>query len=224
MPLFYQHNINGSTKLAVWQIAENEDFFLQKVPVKKEMMHPHKRLQHLAGRYLLQILHPDFPLDEIQIAESKKPFLTDEKFHFSISHCREYAAAIVSDNKTVGIDVELVTPKIQLIKKRFLSESELELSGILNVQGRTFDNDPSTLNLHTSTSNDQLSTLFWSAKEAIYKWHGRGALSFKNNMKLKELFFEKEQGFINAQFIKEEITDLKIEFRFFGELCLVWIV
>jgi phosphopantetheinyl transferase len=208
MPLFYQHNINDSIKLAVWHITENEDFFSKKVSVKKEIMHPHKKLQHLAGRYLLQILHPDFPFDLIEIAESKKPFLTNEKFHFSISHCRDYAAAIVSENKPVGIDVELITPKIQLVKDKFLSESELELL-------KTFDR-PSTL-------NDQLATLFWSAKEAIYKWYGKGALSFKNNLKLKKLLFENNHGSINAQFIKDEKIDLQIEFKFFGALCLAWL-
>ena len=75
MPLFYQHNINDSTRLAVWKITETEDFFLQKVSAGKEIIHPHKRLQHLAGRYLLQILHPDFPFDLIEIAESKKPLV-----------------------------------------------------------------------------------------------------------------------------------------------------
>jgi len=106
MPLFYQHNINDSTKLAVWHITENEDFFLEKVTIKKEVTHPHKRLQHLAGRYLLQILHPDFPLHLIEIAESKKPLLSNGEFHFSISHCGDFAAAILSENKPVGIDAQ----------------------------------------------------------------------------------------------------------------------
>ncbi|HEU5366641.1 MAG TPA: 4'-phosphopantetheinyl transferase superfamily protein [Hanamia sp.] len=212
MPLFYQHNINDSTKLAVWYITENEDFFLEKVSIKKEIMHPHKRLQHLAGRYLLQILYPGFPIEEIKIAESKKPFLIDEKLHFSISHCREYAAAIVSENKPVGIDAELITPKIELIKTRFLSQSELKLCSTFNLQSQTF-------NLQFSA----IPTLFWSAKEAIYKWHGKGALSFKNNMKLNELLFENDRGYINAKFINKEINDLRIEFRFFGELCLAWV-
>ena len=60
MPLFYQHNINDNTKLAVWYITENEDFFLEKVPLQTEVAHPHKRLQHLAARYLLEILQPGF--------------------------------------------------------------------------------------------------------------------------------------------------------------------
>jgi len=34
LPLFYQQNINPSTKLAVWQIHEAEDFFRKQFPSK----------------------------------------------------------------------------------------------------------------------------------------------------------------------------------------------
>jgi len=61
VPLFYQHTINATTKLGIWQIEEEESFFLAKVPLQRNITHPHKRLQHLAGRYLLQYLFPDFP-------------------------------------------------------------------------------------------------------------------------------------------------------------------
>ena len=210
MPLFYQHNINETTKLAVWHITEKEDFFLEKVTIQKEIMHPHKRLQHLAGRYLLQILDPDFPFHLIEIAASKKPLLSNGKIHFSISHCGNYAAAIISRDKLAGIDVELITPKIELVKEKFLRESELKLS--------------KTAYAEPETASFWLLTLFWSAKEAIYKWHGKGALSFKNNMSLNELHFENDHGFIDAYFIKETTTELKIQFRFFENLCLAWVV
>jgi len=207
MPLFYQHNINDSAKLAVWHITENEEFFLEEITIQKGIMHPHKRLQHLAGRYLLKILHPDFPLHLIEIATSKKPLLANHEFHFSISHCGDYAAAIVSENKIVGIDVELITPKIELVKNKFLNESEIMLSETAS-----------------QTLKYQLLTLFWSSKEAIYKWYGKGALSFKKNMGLEQLFFENERGIIDAYFLKDERIDLKIEFRFFDNLCLAWVV
>ena len=86
MPLFYQHTINEGTKLGIWLIEETESFFLEKVPEKKEVTHPHKRLQHLAGRFLLPVLFEDFPLEEIVIADTRRPFLENEKYHFSISH------------------------------------------------------------------------------------------------------------------------------------------
>ena len=215
MPLFYQHNINDSTKLAVWKITENEDFFLENVPVQKEITHPHKRVQHLAGRYLLQILEPDFPFHLIEIAESKKPLLSNGKLHFSISHCGEFAAAIISESNCVGIDVELVSPKIELVKARFLSLPELNLAAINSIELLALNDEIETLS--------KLHTLFWSAKESIFKWYGKGHLSFKNNMSLNQLFFEKDHGFINANFIKDEKVDLKIEFRFFENLCLAWV-
>src|ERR1700688_4889643 len=84
MPLFYQHNINESTKLGVWRIEEPENFFLQRVPLKNNVTHPYKKLQHLAGRYLLPVLFEDFPLQEIVIADTKKPFLKNEMYHFYI--------------------------------------------------------------------------------------------------------------------------------------------
>ncbi len=102
MPLFYQHNINESTKLAIWHITEDESFFLKRVPLKRDVSHPLKRLQHLAGRYLLT--------------------------EFSISHCGSYAAAIVSSRYRVGIDVEFTAPGIERIREKFLSADELAVA------------------------------------------------------------------------------------------------
>lgn len=208
MPLFYQHTINDFTKLAVWHITEQEDFFLEKVNLQNVVGHPHKRLQHLAGRYLLQLLEPEFPMHLISIATSKKPWLLNGAFHFSISHCGNFAAAIISKNKLVGIDVELVTPKIELVKGKFLSEEELNLAN----------------NFPTPEQHQKLLTLFWSTKEAVYKWYGKGALSFKRNIRIGQVSFKNESGVIDARFINEESIPLKIEFHFFDKLCLAWVI
>lgn len=74
MALFYQQNINESTCLAIWKIEEPEDFFLQRVTLQREITHPNKRLQHLAGRYLLPFLFPDFPDADIEIANTRSLF------------------------------------------------------------------------------------------------------------------------------------------------------
>ena len=42
--------------------------------------------------------------------------------------------------------------------------------------------------------NTQFLTLCWSAKEAIYKWYGKGKVDFKNNMIIDDLFYEKHEG------------------------------
>ncbi len=127
MPLFYSHHIDENTRLAIWHITEPEDFFQEQVPASRTITHPHKRLQHLAGRYLLQFLFPDFPLQLIQVATTKKPFLPDESHHFSISHCGDYAAAIVSTTNRVGIDIEQPVQKLALLAPKFLNENEMKL-------------------------------------------------------------------------------------------------
>jgi phosphopantetheinyl transferase len=174
MPLFYQHQINQTTRLGIWKIEETEAFFLKRVPLKKEVSHPHKRLQHLAGRYLLPVLFDDFPLDEILIADTRKPFLQNEQYHFSISHCGHYAAAIASATERVGVDIELITPKIEKIQHKFLGAAEWKLAF------KSFRNPNSLL----ATPDSLLLTLLWSCKEAIFKWHGDGELDFKKHMQL----------------------------------------
>ncbi len=202
MPLFYQHNINETSQLAVWHITENEDFFLQKIHLQKKIHHPHKWLQHLAGRYLLQLLHPEFPLHLIAIAESNKPLLTDSSWHFSISHCGDFAAAILNKNSSAGIDVELISPKVELIKNKFLTPQELRLP--------------------VTVSNTFL-TLMWSCKEAVYKWYGKGAVDFKNHIIIKNILVKNNAGVVDCIFIKEAEKKLEIYFQLFEKLCLAWV-
>lgn len=193
MALFYQHTINENTKLGIWRIEENESFFLNTVPLQQEISHPHKRLQHLAGRYLLQYMFPDFPYDLIKIADTRKPFLTNEAYHFSISHCGDFAAAIVSRKNRVGVDIEQVKPMIQRIRHKFLSEDEMKLLEDSQKDfGFTAINTSDVISSVTTQSslpspNIYVLTLAWSAKEAIYKWHGNGGLDFKKHMQLKSL-------------------------------------
>ncbi|HCL05485.1 MAG TPA: 4-phosphopantetheinyl transferase, partial [Chitinophagaceae bacterium] len=204
MPLFYQQDINEQTRLAVWEIAEPESFFLQTVELKKEITHPHKRLQHLAGRYLLRFLFPDFPAEAIAIADTRKPFLPDEQYHFSISHCGNYAAAIVSKTERVGIDVELLTPRVEKIKHKFLHSEERAMLE------------------QSSADSITVLTLLWSAKEAMFKWWGNGDVDFSEALRIHELPEEKA-GTIKTSFVKQTITPLTLHYRLFGNLTLVWI-
>lgn len=207
MPLFYQQTINETTKLAIWKIEEPEAFFLAKVPLKREIAHPHKRLQHLAGRYLLPLLFPDFPYEEIEIADTRKPFLPDEKYHFSISHCSNYAAAIVSSDKRVGVDAELITRRVEKIKHKFLHPSEVR-----------FVNSQST-NQHIN-----LLTLIWSAKEAMYKWYGLGEVDFSEMLRTFP-FQISDAGEIEAVFMKGAFQKkLTLHYRMNEGLSVVWVV
>ena len=206
MPLFYQQDINETTKLGVWKIEEPEDFFMKAVPLQRSITHPHKRLQHLAGRYLLPYLFPDFPNHEIEIADTRKPFLPDEKYHFSISHCGDYAAAIVSSKERVGIDIEIITPRVERIKYKFLHADELAF-------------------VHSHETHEQINllTLLWSTKEAMFKWWGRGDVDFSEVMLTGQFVFA-ETGIIPARFMKGTVdVQLKVYYQLNDGLSLAWV-
>jgi 4'-phosphopantetheinyl transferase len=217
MPLFYQHNINQQTKLGIWHITEPESFFLEKVPLKKDVSHPSKRLQHLAGRYLLPFLFPDFPLEEILIADTRKPFLQSEKYHFSISHSGQFAAAIVSSHNRVGVDIERITTRIKAISHKFLHPEE---EHFLNEDYNQFLEQWGLKEKIVL----ELLTLIWSAKESIFKWHGTGELDFRKHMQLQG-YISTDGDWLTLPFVfdKEKKINLTIEARIFDDLVLAWV-
>ena len=201
MPLFYQQHINQHTRLAIWKIEETEEFFAQTVPLQREITHPHKRLQHFAGRYLLRYLFPEFPYDEILIADTRKPFLQNEAYHFSISHCGDFAAAIVSKTERVGIDIEIPSEKIFKIAHKFTTEEEINNLKKIN---------------HTI---NQL-TLLWCAKETMFKWYSLGNVSFRNMLKITGV---NENENLFALFIKDDKTHpLIIHYKMLHPLCITF--
>jgi phosphopantetheinyl transferase len=206
VPLFYQQDINLTTRLGVWKIEETEDLFLRSVPLQRAITHPHKRLQHLAGRYLLPFLFPDFPHEEIEIADTRKPFLPDEQYHFSISHCGDYAAALVSSTERVGIDIEMITQRVDRIKHKFLHPEELAF-----------------VDSYAIDQQIKLLTLLWSAKEALFKWWGRGDVDFSEAMRTYP-FSMHETGTIDAWFEKDAFRQaVTMHYELREETSLVWL-
>jgi len=201
MPLFFHQQINNNTRLGIWKIEETEEFFKGNVPQHRDVTHPRKRLQHLAGRFLLQYLFPDFPYELIQIADTRKPFLPNEQYHFSISHCGDYAAAIVSSESRVGVDVELIRPLVGQLIPKFLSEAETNL-------------------LYRATILEQ-STIMWSAKEAVFKWYGEGKVDFREHIQLKK---QHESPQVIDCFFSKNNTQLAIHYQRFDQLVLAWVV
>ena len=207
MPVIYQQQINEDCRLGIWKIEENEAFFKGNVPLHRDVTHPHKRLQHLAGRFLLQYLYPDFPYSLIQIADTRKPFLPDEQYHFSISHCGDYAAAIVSKTHRVGIDVEEPKDRILKVANKFLSEREWSLVNSLNTK--------------PETPNSELLTLLWSVKESVFKWYGDGVVDFANDIQVNGLNPETRE--IDCFFVKAN-ADLKISYELLDGLICSWVI
>lgn len=107
-----------------------------------------------------------------------KPFLNDPDVHLSISHSYDYIAALINKNKSTGIDIQKINPKISRIKNKFLNAAELSSS---------------------SNGNNEIDLLhvLWGAKECIFKEYGSGKVFFAENI-LIEPFEFKTGGIING--------------------------
>lgn len=208
MPIIFQHTINEKARVALWKIEEPLSFFAKKIPVPDKITHPDNLLRHMAARYLLHRLEPDFPYDKIRISDSGKPFLSDDSLHFSLSHSGNYAAAIISKGQGVGVDTEVVSDRIFRVGTRFLSEQEwLVLQNL--VQG--FDE---------KMVQKKWLTAAWSAKESVFKWQGKPGVDFKKDIKLQNLISDRGLGFL----LNKTKTTLEVQCRFIEEICLTWVI
>ena len=174
MPLFYQQNINATTKMAIWAIEEPLAFFESKlqgrVEASKNIMHPAKRTQHLAGRLLLQTMLPALDVNSIQYAANGKPYFENANIHFSISHCNGYAACAISEEGPVGIDIELIHERIKKVAPKFLHITELEKINTLNEEAQLKE-----------------MSFVWAAKEAMYKMNEKLGVNFSEHLRIEGL-------------------------------------
>ena len=88
--------------------------------------------------------------------ENGKPLLSKHGLEISISHTEGYAAILLGEGQ-LGVDVQHYKPNVLKVRDRFLDDNELEMA-----------------------QDIETTTLFWAAKEAIYKYNARPSLDFKD--------------------------------------------
>jgi phosphopantetheinyl transferase len=171
--------------VALWQISENSHFFETQLPKedldyinskysdkssneKLQAKQKEKKLERLAVRLLVKTLAEQIGFDYTFLDKTKtgKPFLAkkedDKKLKLSISHDFPFCAAIIDKTNEVGIDIQSLTPKISRVFHRVMSQDEQSTAQTLKQQ-----------------------TLFWSSKEALYKYADIEGLFFKEDLNVK---------------------------------------
>jgi 4'-phosphopantetheinyl transferase len=184
MPVVFSKKIDDQTMLGVWRIEETEAQLLSGLQLKQheldviESLSNGKRALHwLSTRLLLRTMLNTADYIDCKMDDHGKPYLVNSDTYISLSHSYDYAAVIIGKGKKVGVDIELIKMKIKSIKHKFLSDVELAQKQI----------------------GDNINGLYvsWCAKEAIYKWHGKKGLEFKQHIHIKP-FKLKEEGSLNA--------------------------
>lgn len=171
MPLYTSKTIVDGLKLVVWELNESIADLLEKVVLNKEELESfnaitrvEKKREFLAGRFVVEkgceLLELDF--QGLEKDDYGKPYLKDLALEISLTHTDEFIAVLYSEIGPVGIDLEQPRDKIMRVLPRLFSEQEIA----------DVDND---LNL---------GTIYWSAKEALYKLYGRRGVNFKENLLL----------------------------------------
>lgn len=177
MPVYQLKNVSEIIKIGVWKITETKDELINTLIHKgfdKSTIYQTKNTQRLKQWLTTRLLLSEFFKNTNIIYDVLgKPHL-DNNWFVSISHSNEYVAIVLNKERSCGIDIEKISPKVERIKHKFLNPLDLE-----NV-----------------TSLEQL-TLYWGAKEALYKYYGKKEVLFIEN-----LFIENhtiEQSFFNGR-------------------------
>lgn len=171
MSLVYHKVIDQVTSFAVWKIEESAEELLAQLQLKDHeisyldsLTSGKRNLHWLSTRVLLRrMMNTDAYID-CRIDSSGKPYLSNFPHFISLSHSFDYAAVMVSKDKAVGIDIELIKGKIERIAHKFMSKREL-----------------------TFILEDRIKKLYvcWCAKEAIYKLHGKKNISFLDHIRIE---------------------------------------
>ena len=196
MPFFYQQNINETAHLAIWSIQEPASFFETDVQLAVPIANEERKIQHLAVRLLFKLMMPAADLNQLFMADNGKPYLIGLPFHFSFSHCKGYAACAV-DDKPIGIDIEIIHPRIAKVAHKFLNEKEKSMIADLEQE-------------------DQLNQLafLWAAKEAMYKKYEQLGIDFAKDFNILELT-KGDRGTIPAAIVhKGNKIDLRLDYHF----------
>jgi len=196
MPFFYQQNINETAHLAIWSIQETASFFETDVQLTVPIANEERRTQHLAVRLLFKLMMPEADLNQLVMADNGKPYLMGLPFHFSFSHCKGYAACAV-DDKPIGIDIEIIHPRIAKVAHKFLNDQEKTMIAALD-------------------EKDQLNQLafFWAAKEAMYKKHEQLGIDFSKDFNILELT-QSDRGTVPAEILhKGNKINIRLDYHF----------
>ena len=172
-------NPNENTYLVVLKINNDTETennlvgFLEKMPNsdKKDyelLHHQTKKQEFLAGRFALskalKLLEHDYK--GIKKDKNGKPYIIDyeennnENIHISLTHSYPFVGALVNRLGVCGVDIEQPKEKILRVAPRVFSEKELVFL----------------------EKDLQKNTIFWCAKEVLYKIYGKGEVNFKENL------------------------------------------
>ena len=209
MGLLLHRHLIPEGELGIWKIEEDEAFFFDRLDLfPQEMaqideMKGHRRLEWLAGRYLLHYMSGRELRGACLKDEYGKPYLENSEYQISISHSHELVA-ILAAPMAVGVDIQFIVEKIWRIAPKFMRPEESE-------------------SLSPATSLEHLH-VYWGAKESLYKAYGRREIDFREHLHISPFEFSPDGGKTTGWIRKnQQAMELEVSYEMReGGYVLVW--
>lgn len=201
MPIYQVKNVSETVKVGIWKITETENE-LSELLIRKNVLIENKPIsqnksrikQWLATRLLLSNFFEDVTINYDDLG---KPHLNNG-WYISISHSNEFVAITLNKNSHCGIDIEKISEKVARIKHKFLNP----------------------LDLQNVTSLEEL-TLYWGAKEALYKYYGKKEVLFIENLFIEN--FTKNNALFNGRIDMPDFKrEIPMEYEIIEDYTLVY--
>ena len=160
------HFLSDAPEISFWHATETVEELLSLLPSKQQYKEEIEQFgallrkkEKLATRVLL---HRELGVEaNIDYLPSHRPVLTFPKKEISISHSHSYIAFSTAKFRH-GIDIEVYGSRALKLHKAFLNESEVKLLA--------------------KGDSEQMATMLWSAKEAVYKFSDIQGLDFSKDI------------------------------------------
>lgn len=195
--------------LARWKIEESLDDLArtfrgtpEEIAEFESLHHPQKQLEFLASRALVHEVCDRIgqPYHGLVKDEFGKPHFLHSLTHLSLTHSLTQAAVVLHPDRPVGIDLEPLREQLRRVVPRVLSPPEIA---------------------HAGTDLDRLG-VYWCAKEALYKLHGRRRITLRHHLFIEPFPDGATQvtGWIRAEAAVEQRCELAVR-RLGGEVLVV---
>jgi 4'-phosphopantetheinyl transferase len=210
MPLVQHSFLAPGVQLGLWHITESTDELISQLYLNKEEFDTlagfktqHRQKQWLSYRVLIRNLVKIDTIYTIYYTISGKPYLIHPPRNISVTHSGKYSATLISEDKRInpGIDLEKIDAKVMRVRSKYLNPVEL-IRASVNPSPQTY-------------------TMFWSAKEAVYKCYDNPEISLKENIHIHSLRQYNDHWKIKIRvFLNNSVTEFVVHCEFFGEYIL----
>jgi 4'-phosphopantetheinyl transferase len=202
-----KHYISEDTAIGVWNIEEDINTLLKKVPLEGDdikrfssFRSNSRKLEFLSVRALLMELIDSNA--RIVYNKNNKPFLKDGSRFISISHSHSLTAILISKNERVGIDLEYMGSNITTLAFKFINKKE------------KITKDKSMKRIHLY--------IHWCAKEAIYKICDKEGIIIRRDITI-EPFDVKDSGIINGRVKNSRLDEtFSLYYAIYNNYAIVW--